>query len=420
MSEHEEIGFLPPQNLEAERHLLSSVIMDPKASVDLRPQDFYSPAHCEIYRTALGLKNDGKPVDVVTLTSNPKIDKGLVFTLAENFITSANNKYHAKMILECSLKRNLVQICRETIDRVHFDCIDDILTALRAKTGGLITGYGCEIVTMREVAQETLNAVEHRYENKGCVAGIRSGICEIDEITDGWQKGDMIVLAARPGMGKSALAMQFAQDSGVECGFISLEMGRNQIGIRALSHLSGVELWKMRKGHLGREDWPWLTQGAVKMAEMPISFTFKAQKISEIERTITEMVEKNNIKLLLVDYLQRASVNEPKKREQEVAEISRYFKGVALVRDIPVIALAQLNRKVEDRAEKKPTLADLRESGQIEQDADIVMFLSGDYKQGNGEATLTFAKGRNIGLGEVKLYFNGDIQKFKSIKEVEE
>jgi replicative DNA helicase len=194
-------------------------------------------------------------------------------------------------------------------------------------------------------------------------------------------------------------------------------MGRNQIGIRSLSHLSGVELWKLRKGALGREDWPWLAQGTAKMAEMPITFTFKAQKISEIEKTVTEMIERQNIQLLFVDYLQRASANEPKKREQEVAEISRYLKGVALTRDIPVIALAQLNRKVEERSEKKPTLADLRESGQIEQDADVVMFINGDYKQGNGPATLSFAKGRNIGLGEVKLFFNGDLQKFKPLME---
>jgi replicative DNA helicase len=424
----DDIGFLPPQNIEAEMDVIGSILYDgecmKRVMPILQPIDFYKESHRVIYTALLKLYEDREPIDtqavVTRLRAHDHLEAvggfGYLIGLANGIVTTVNVANHAKMIKEQSQKRSLIVICRRVIDSVKENEVAEIVTSLRLEIGNLLTGYGCEIVTMLEVTKETFGAIERRCE-RGNLSGITSGIEAVDKVTDGWQKGDFIVLAARPGMGKSAMAMQWAQDSGVSCGFVSLEMGKLQLGIRALAHLSGVELWKLRKGVLGRDEWKYLTPAAGKMAELPISFTFKAQKISEIERTVIEMIEKHKVQLIFVDYLQRASSNEPKKREQEVAEISRYLKGVALRNEIPVISLAQLNRKVEDRMDKKPTLADLRESGQIEQDADIVMFLSGEYKQGNGPATLTFAKGRNIGAGEVKLYFNGDLQKFTETEE---
>lgn len=420
------IGFIPPQNLEAEEYILGALLFDGDEIKSIKgilePEDFYREAHRRIFRAMIAILEAGEPIDIVTVSERLKMagDDQLKYLsgLADGVPTSANIKHHADIVAEHSRKRKLIDVCRQTINQTLTDSLDDCLDALRGRTSGLVTGRGIELVSMKQIAKQVFDQVEYRYNHKNEISGITSGIADIDEITDGWQAGTMVVLAARPGQGKSALAMQFAQAAGVPVGIISLEMGPVQLGIRSLASLSRVDMYKLRKGFLASNDWPMLIKAAKEMAEMPIYFTFTAQKISEIDRAITEMIEKYKVRMVIVDYLQRASANNVDhnmKREEEVAKISRYLKGVALVKNMPVMPLAQLNRAIEARSDKEPTLADLRESGQIEQDADIVMFIKGKYaEKGSGPASLIFAKGRNEGRGRVELYFNGDTMQFRT------
>jgi replicative DNA helicase len=209
-----------------------------------------------------------------------------------------------------------------------------------------------------------------------------------------------------------------AATAGFPVGVISLEMGDQMIGLRSVSSLSGVELLRLRKGLLRREDYSRVTSAIGRLASLPIFFSFSSWELDQIRRVITEMVQARGVKLVILDYLQLARNGRQKVREREIGEISTTLKQLAMTFQIPILALSQLSRKVEDREDKRPRLSDLRDSGQIEQDADVVMFLHReDPTARRGPVELIFAKGRNIGLGAVKLYFDGDLMTFKDFTE---
>ena len=421
----EHIGQLPPQELEAETALLGALIMEgevfSKISDMLKPDDFYKEIHRLIYSACSSLHKKSEPLDIATIKREldraGSLDRigGLSYlsTLTDSFVTVANIEHHARMIKEASLKRQLIKTCRNVLEDINSLTLDEALQKLSQSTATLTAGYG-GISSMKEVAKITMDYVERRYKNKNAVSGVSSGLKNIDEITDGFQPCDLIILAARPGVGKSALAMNIAYNAKVPVGVMSLEMGENQIGIRQLADMSSTEIWKLRKGFIGQHDWPRLMGAITDMSQAPIYPVFTARNITEIDRAVTELIERHNIQLLIVDYLQFVNPRERgRSRQEEVAETSRYLKNVATLRHIPVIALAQLNRLVDQRADKKPTLSDLKESGQIEQDADVVMFLCRDPKEKKGPAEVVFAKGRNIGLGVAQLQWDGDYQRFE-------
>lgn len=407
-----------PHSIEAEQQILGAILLDNTIirKLDISAEDFYVPKHKQIYRAMLEIDNDGMPVDYTILQS--KIAKEDIIYLSQNCDapTTANAQYHADIVKESSNKRNLKTICLQTINEINNESVDSLLNNMRNVLSKLVKGRGCKLVSSSEIAKGLVEFLERRAQNKEDLSGIPSGFKDLDNLTDGWQGGDLIILAARPAQGKSALAMAFAENAGVPVGVISIEMGSHQLGIRSIAKLSGIDLWKLRKGILATHQWPVLLNALSDFAQMPLYFSFSSKSTVEIERTITQMVEVYDCKMIIVDYLQLTKSNESKKREQEVAEVSRLLKIMAQSNNIPIIAVSQLNREVEKRENKKPMLSDLRESGAIEQDADVVMFLYRG-KDNDNLVELNIAKGRNIGLGIIKLYFSGDTMTFRDIRE---
>lgn len=428
----DEIKNLPPQNIEAEQAILGAILQDNKAFSKavvegLVQEDFYSPKHGVIYRAFLDLFDKNDPVDIVTISAwlrtAGEIDRiggvGYLSTLMDSVPTAANIKYHARIVKEKAALRSVLEISRDMYDGVYAgSSADEVLAHMRNKTSTLCNGRGGDIVSMSDVAKHTFDFVEKRYNTKDAISGIRTGFADVDRLTDGLQRGDMIVIAGRPGGCKSALALTLAQNADCPCGFISLEMTKTQLGLRSLSSLSNVGIMNLRKGLLDKDHWPALVKATGRMVELPIHFSFQVRNVLQLEQAITQMVERHGIELLIVDYLQRVRNASAKTREREVAEVSSLLKDMALTHNIPVIALCQLNRMIESRNDKTPTLADLRDSGQIEQDADVVIFLHReDLQATSGPVDLIFAKGRNIGVGTVRLYWDGSRMTFHDIEE---
>lgn len=416
------VDYLPKQNLDAERWTLGAIIAENEAIglIDLKPEDFYKPDHQEIFKAMCELSEEGKPIDIVSLNNrlNQRHIEDIT-SIASEVFTAANISFHAQIVKEASLIRAVQKTCRQTLQAIQegeIETPDMAVSAIHKVMGDVVSGQGGIIIPMSQVAKDTVDYIERRYEDRESISGVPSGFKDVDAITDGFQQGDLIILAARPGMGKSALAMAMAQNAALEgypIGIISLEMGKHQIGIRAMASLSHVEMFRLRKGLLDRDGFNSVMNAASRLSGLPIYFSFSSWDISDIRKAVTQMVQLKNIKMAIVDYLQLARKPEQRNREREIGEISTTLKYLAKTFNIPVIALAQLNRQVEQREDKRPKLSDLRDSGQIEQDADIVMFLfREDVSSHKGAVEVSFAKGRNIGLGRVKLNFDGDLMTF--------
>jgi replicative DNA helicase len=416
------LKLIPKQAIEAERAVLAAVLVNSDAMrrIDLQADDFYKPSHREMYVAMRALTGEGNPVDGVTLADKlPKYKQEIMDILSEA-ITTANIKYHAEIVSEASRLRKLQRLFLQGLDAIGGDAVeksDVIIGRLHSDMAGIMRNQGDTITDMREVALEAFDYIERRHKHKGVISGIPSGFPDIDKITDGFQPGDLIVIGARPSMGKTAFAMavtHHAADKGFPVGVVSLEMGPLPIGIRSVASLSGVELFRLQKGILSREGWNAITGAAGRMANLPIYFSFSALELDQLQKVITQMVEVKGVKMVVVDYLQLAKNIRQKVREREVGEISTTLKHLAKTFTIPVIALSQLNRKVEERQDKRPKLSDLRDSGQIDQDADVVMFLHREKpKESRGTVEVHFAKGRNIGLGMVRLHFDGNTMTFR-------
>lgn len=409
-----------PHDLEAEQQVLGAIILQNELirKVEIATEDFYSPKHQDIYRRMLQLDIDGTPIDAIALRAAGLEDTAYITSIACDIVTTANINMHADIIKENSRKRKLRKLCLQVVGDINTETIDDLLNIIRLQTAELLQKRGSKIISSKEMARELSEFLETRAKHTGQLSGITSGLKDLDELTDGFQRGEMTIIAGRPGTGKSAFAMACASRAGVPVGVISLEMGSHQLGIRQLSTLSGVDLWRLRKGFLRHEDWPNVAEGFKMMAELPIYFSFSSYKTMAIERTITQMIEIHGCQMIIIDYLQLTKGNESKKREQEVAEVSRTLKLNTLQHNIPILVLSQLNREVEKRGQQKPVLSDLRESGAIEQDADIVIFLWMDSKkiEDKNILYLSIAKGRNCGLGEIKLYVDFDTMTFRGMK----
>ena len=412
------MNYLPKQNLEAEKAVLGAVLLDNASikQIELKTDDFYRNSHAEIFAAMLQLTADGSPVDLITITE--KIGEEHtpeLITFASSAVTAANVKYHAEIVAEAARMRKLQRLAVQTLQKVEGsdDNSETIIAGIHSQTKDIISNQGGDIVSMHDVAKETMDFIERRHEDKGKISGVPSGFKDIDAITDGFQPSDLIILGARPSMGKTALSLQIATNAaekGFPVGVLSLEMGSQALGIRSIASLSQVELWKLRKGILKREDLSALYTAIARCAALPIYFSFSAFDLEHIRKVIAQMVEVKGAKMIIVDYLQLAKNTKQKTREREIGEISTTLKQCAKTFNVPVLALSQLSRELEKRAaeERRPKLSDLRDSGQLEQDADVVMFLFRDNpKEVQGTVEVHFAKGRNIGLGVAKLYFNG-------------
>lgn len=431
---------LPPQNIEAEQSVIGAIILDnealPKAVEILSPDDFYRESHRRLYRAILDLFERTEPVDIITLTDYLRKSNELeavgglsyLSSLANSIPTSANIRYHAKIVREKALLRSLIRTSTHITTKVYEDNLDaDEMVDYAEKLIFDIADKRTRtsFSSLKDVIKDTFKMIEHLYDKKEAVTGIPSGFKDLDELTSGFQPSDLIVIGGRPGMGKTAFALNVAQHAAIDLkepvAIFSLEMAKEQLALRMLCAESMVDSSRVRKGFISREDWPKLTNAAGRLAGAPI-FIDDSSAISVLEiraKARRLKMEHGGLSLVVVDYLQlmrgRGSFE---RREQEISEISRSLKALAKELRVPVIALSQLNRGVEQRHDRRPTLADLRESGAIEQDADVIIFLYRDefYNKNNpsnkGKAEVIIAKQRHGPTDTINLTFLADCTRF--------
>lgn len=434
------VDRLPPQSLEAEQAVLGALVLEGESITKiieiLSPEDFYREAHRKIYQSMLELFDKNEPIDLITLTEHLR-DKGELESigglsylshLATVVPSSANIRYHAKLVREKALLRSVIRACTEIVTKVYEEPEDaeemvDYAERLIFEISEKRTNTN--FYQMKDVVKKTFKIIESMYEKKAVITGVPSGFKDLDELTSGFQPGDLIIIGGRPGMGKTAFSLNIAQHVGVELGepvaYFSLEMSKEQIAMRLLSSIAMVNSSALRKGFISKRDWERITDAAVKLSEAPIYIDDSSQmSVLEIRAKARRLkLEQGRLALIVIDYLQlmRGKTNY-EIREQEIAEISRSLKAMAKELKVPVIALSQLNRSVERTSDRKPTLANLRESGAIEQDADVIIFLYRDevYNKKNpankGKAEVIVAKQRNGPTDEITLTFLSDYTRF--------
>ncbi len=434
------IDKLPPQNIEAEQSVLGAIIFDnealPKALEMLAPEDFYRESHRRLYNTMLDLFNKNDPIDIVTLTDHlRKTDEldaigGIAYlsTLVNSIPTSANIRFHARIVREKSLLRALIQTATHISTKVYEDDLEaDEMVDYAEKVIFDIADKRTKtsFATMKDVVKDTFKLIEHLYDKKEAITGVPTGFKDLDELTAGFQPGELIIIGGRPGMGKTAFALNIAQHVGIEMkepvAVFSLEMSKEQLVMRMLCAESMVDSSQVRKGFINRQDWPKLTSAAGRLSEAPIFIDDSSGlTVLEIRAKARRLkMEHRGLSLVVVDYLQlMRSRGNLERREQEIAEISRSLKALAKELKIPVVALSQLNRAVEQRSGNKPTLADIRESGAIEQDADVIIFIYKDGEQAKDNPAvrniikIDIAKQRNGPTGVINLTFLSNCTKF--------
>ena len=414
-SPKEDLPMVVPHNQKAEEAILGAILLDNSVlrKCELSVDDFHSPRNQMFYAGFLELHEDKSPIEMPTLIGKfSEEDCVLLSNYMNEAFTTVSFPYYEELVKELSIKRKLQRMAIDLAKMAHENSVDEIVSWVRSTMGQLVSSRGADLVPVSEISKELVEYVKRRRTSRGTLSGIPSGLRDIDNLTDGFQPGDLIIIAGRPGSGKSALAFSIAQSAAQKkypVGIVSLEMGRHQIGIRSLASVSQVSMWSIRKGTVSDSLMMEIYSGAHELAKLPIWFSFSSFDGRAIEKTITAMVEEKGCKLIVVDYLQLVKNRSSHSREREVAEVSNALKRMTGLTNTPILLLSQLNRNPE-KEKRKPILADLRESGAIEQDADVIIFLHPGEVDGTLECI--FAKGRNIGIGNATLVFNKDTMTF--------
>ncbi|RSL29348.1 replicative DNA helicase [Salibacterium salarium] len=433
----------PPQNIEAEQAVLGAVFLEGGALVTaterLAPEDFYRVSHHRIFRVMLELGEKGNPIDLVTVTSTLQDYEWLeevggisyLTDLANAVPTAANVDYYSKIVQEKSILRRLIYAATTIVSEGYNgeDEVEDILSdAERSILEVAQQRSSSAFVSIKDVLIETYDNIEMLQNRENDITGIASGFAELDKMTTGFQRSDLIIVAARPSMGKTAFALNIAQNvatkSAENVAVFSLEMGASQLVQRMLCAEGNIDATRMRTGSLQEEDWEKLTMamGSLSSAGIYIDDT-PGVKVNEIRAKCRRLKQERGLGMIMIDYMQLIQGSGSRggeSRQQEVSEISRGLKGLARELDVPVIALSQLSRGVESRQDKRPMMSDLRESGSIEQDADIVSFLyREDYYDQETEdqniIEIILAKQRNGPVGAVELAFIKEYNKFVNL-----
>lgn len=441
-----ELGRNPPQNISAEQAALGSMLLQEDAilhGVDiLRPEDFYKKSHQIIFKCILELFEKSRGVDLVTLTEelnriNLLEEIGGV-TYLTNLInsvpTAANIEYYIKIIEEKSILRNLINSATKIISMGYEEKEDAKI--LLDKAEHLIfevseRNLGQSFVPIKELITDSYEKIEDLYHREEFITGVPSGFDEFDEITTGFQPSEFIVIAGRPGMGKTAFCMSIAQyasiSKNIPVAIFSLEMSKSQLVQRMLCSEARIDAQNLRKGRLVEKDWAPLSMAAGRLASANIFIDDTAGiTCLEIKAKARRLKAQYNLGLVIIDYLQLVSSSgRIENRQQEISEISRSLKGLARELNVPVIAVSQLSRAVEQRIERRPRLSDLRESGAIEQDADLVVFIYREeyYKpktEKKGIAEVIISKQRNGPTGKVELTFVREYAKFENLTRIPE
>ncbi len=439
------IGKVPPQNTDAEQSVLGGILIENEALNKvveiLNSDDFYREAHRKIFRSMIALSEKNEPSDLITLTNELKYQNLLeeiggasyLTSLIDSVPTAANIEYYAKIVKEKSILRRLIQAATEIVTQSYEDR-GDVDTFLD-DAERLIFGISEHRVKpsfypFKDIIKESFKTIEKLYEKKELITGIPSGFKDLDKKTAGFQPSDLIIVAGRPGMGKTAFCLNVAQYAAIEAkipvAVFSLEMSKEQLALRMLCSEAEVDGQKLRSGYLSESDWPKLTLAAGNLSEAPL-FIDDTPAITnlEIRAKARRLKAEHGLGLVIIDYLQLMKSRRAERREQEISEISRSLKALAKELSLPVIAISQLSRKTEDRPNRRPQLADLRESGAIEQDADVILFIYREelYKQdtpNKGVAEIIIGKQRNGPTGKIDLAFIDKYTAFKPLYRGEE
>ena len=441
---------LLPQNIEAEEAVLGAILVNPRTITKvvefLKPDSFYKPAHRYIYEAMLQLFDASEKIDIITvcdvLNLNSKLEsvggRSYINDLSYNAITTANIEYYAKIIQEKAIKRALINAGSEIVSFGYdnTNSIDNSLDNAEKLIFDIASRKATtDLVHVKDLVLETYGKMEYRYEHKDELSGVPTDFYDLDMLLNGLQKSDLLILAARPAMGKTAFALNIAQNVGIKAkvpvAIFSLEMSKQQLMQRMLCSVAEVDSQKVKTGNMQIKDWEKLTDAMNLFAQAPIFIDdTPGCTLTDIRAKCRrlKMAEKD-LGLVVIDYLQLMESSGKEDRFQAVSTISRGLKTLAKELDVPVIALSQLSRAVEGRTDKRPMLSDLRESGSIEQDADIVMFIYRDeyYRKAEdgeedetakainkGESEIIIAKHRSGPVGTVKLLFQSNITKFKN------
>ncbi len=432
---------IPPQSLEAEFSVLGGLMLDSEAFDQIADiieiSDFYNPSHQIIFRTIVELHQKNQPIDLVTVTNHLVSKNELeqiggnayLLNLLEKVISAANIDTHAKIIHEKSLLRRLISTSTSLIEKSYGNEFSDVEALIDFAEGEILKVGEAKstngLVGSMEIVKASIEKIEELYKRKTDVTGVPTGFHELDKMTSGLHGGELTIIAARPSMGKTAFSLNLASHMTLRAkksvAYFSVEMGKESLMMRLLAGESKISMGELRNGRIQDASWPKLIQaaGAISDAKLFIDDTSGISPF-EIRARCRRLKAQHQLDCIMIDYMQIMQLKQRvDSREREVSEISRSLKALAKELNVPVIALAQLNRGVEGRSDRRPMLSDLRESGSIEQDADVIMLLyRDDYydkddpdKQGNAEVII--GKQRNGPTGTVKLKFDAKTNKFR-------
>ncbi len=444
----EDLSNLMPQNIDAEEAILGAILVNPncmnKVVEHIKPDSFYKPAHRYVYEAMLELYNSEDKLDIVTvsdvLNMNQKLElvggRAFINDLSYKTITTTNVEYYAKIVQEKAIKRSLISAGSEIVSAGYdLNPVEESLEQAEKLIFDIASQKASQSLSpIKDLVYDTYSELEERANNKGKLTGVPTGFYDLDTYTNGLQRSDLIILAARPAMGKTAFALNIAQNVALRANtpvaLFSLEMSKKQLVQRLLASEAEVDTQRLKTGNLQAKDWEKLALASSSISEAPIYIDDTAGcTITDLRAKCRRLaMSEKNLGLIVIDYLQLIEGTGREDRMQQISSISRGLKILAKELNVPIIALSQLSRAVESRNDKRPMLSDLRESGSIEQDADIVMFIYREdyYKNANeeeeaaekaankGTATIIIAKHRNGPVGDVNLLFQGSITKFKN------
>lgn len=434
------IRRIQPHNNEAEQSVIGAMLMDRDVISDvsdiLLQEDFYNAQYGILFANMVELYNEGKSVDMVTLSERIRMkdipeevcSPAFIASILQAVPTSANAREYAMIVRDKSTLRKLIKLSEDTAKDCYIanDHVENILETAEQNIFKLVQSRNgsTEFESMSKIVIDVISEIEEAARNKGKVTGISTGFVDLDNMLTGLHGGEMILVAARPAMGKTAFVLNIAHDVAVmhniPCAIFSLEMSKNQLASRMIAIDAMVDSKRMKLGDLSDEDWDKVIESTEAIGRAPIFIDDNSSiTVSELRSKCRKLKQNHNIGLIILDYLQLMSSNRPvESRQQFIAEVSRAMKNIARELNVPVIALSQLNRAVDSRPDHKPVLADLRESGSIEQDADVVMFIYRDEYY-NPETTtkpqtaeIIIAKQRSGETGSVDLRWIGKYTKF--------
>lgn len=430
---------IPPHNEEAEQSVLGAILIS-KDSIGLvseviSPKDFYDPTHAKIYEAMLALYEDGKPIDILTLgkklkKQNNNVDPSYLTDLLNIVPTSANIEHYAEIIADDSTKRSLIGLGSSIVEMGFMEDkeAEELLDKTEASVFAITQGHSVKgFIPIKDSLAESFDRIDELHKSGAGLRGVKTGFADVDNILSGMQASNLLILAARPGQGKTAFIVNISQHIAVvekkPVGIFSLEMSQEELVDRLLVGQADVDAWRLKTGKLSENDFAKLSEAMGILADAPIYIDdTPGISVSQIRTKARRLQMEHKVSIIIVDYLQLVDPGKHyDSRVQEVSVVSQALKNLARELKVPVLAVSQLSRAVEHRGERKPQLADLRESGAIEQDADVVMFIyqeddSDDLLDNNQRLVkVSIAKHRNGPTGEIDLMFRGDRIKFYTV-----